>query len=135
MTERHGKCLCGKTTFALNDDNPTVAICHCTHCQKSTGSAFSIVAIAPRDRFVCAGPLKKFEDVGESGGAVNRWFCAECGSPIWTESSAMAEAAIVKAGCFDDTSWLKPTLQVFCESREAWVPLVDGTANFARMPG
>jgi hypothetical protein len=134
VTKKTGQCLCGRTTFTLTDDNPTVAICHCTHCQKQTGSAFSIVTISPRDRFVCAGPLKKFNDIGESGGAVSRWFCAECGSPILTEAAAMAGAAIVKAGCFDDTSWLKPSLQIYCDSRQEWAPLAEGTANFAKTP-
>lgn len=135
MTRRSGSCLCGKSHFTLDDEEPTVAICHCTHCQKSTASSFSIVAISPREKFTVSGPLKKFADKGDSGLAVDRWFCAECGSPIWTEVEAMPGAAIVKAGCFDDTRWLKPTLQIYCDSRQDWAPLASDTANFAKAPG
>jgi hypothetical protein len=135
MTLRSGSCLCGQSHFTLDDDQPTVAICHCTHCQKSTSSAYSVNAISPRAKFTVSGPLKKFADKGDSGGAVDRWFCAECGSQVWTEAEAMPGAAIVKAGCFDDTSWLKPTLEIFCDSRQKWTPLVEGAGSFAKMPG
>ena len=135
MTERHGSCLCGKSRFTLTDENPTVAICHCTHCQKSTSSAFSLNALAPREKFSVSGPLKKFDDTGDSGGAVARWFCSECGSPVHTEAAALPGMAIVKGGLFDDTSWLKPTLQLYCDSRQPWTPLAEGTANFAKAPG
>jgi hypothetical protein len=46
----------------------------------------------------------------------------------------MAGAAIVQAGCFNDTNWLKPSLQIFCDSRQEWAPLAEGTANFAKTP-
>jgi hypothetical protein len=135
MTIRHGSCLCGKTRFTLDDEQPTVAICHCKNCQKQTASAYSIVAISPREKFTVSGPLKKFADKGDTGGSVDRWFCAECGSPIWVEAEAMPTSAIVKAGCFDDTSWLNPTLQIYCDSRQEWAPIPEHTANFAKMPG
>jgi hypothetical protein len=135
MTERHGSCLCGKTQFTLKDDKPTIAICHCTHCQKSTSSAFSVNALSARSNFTVSGPLKKFDDIGESGGAVTRWFCGECGSPIYTEAAALPDTAIVKGGVFDDTSWLQPALQIYCDSRQTWTPLAEGTANFAKAPG
>jgi hypothetical protein len=47
----------------------------------------------------------------------------------------MPGAAIVKTGCFDDTRWLKPTLQIYCDSRQDWAPLAGETANFPKMPG
>lgn len=135
MTKHSGSCLCGKTTFTLEDENPTVALCHCTHCQKSTGSAFSVNALAPRATFTVSGPLKKFEDVGDSGKAITRWFCSECGAPIWSDAEAMPGVAIVKGGAFDDTSWIKPTLEIYCDSKQVWAPLQDGLATFAKMPG
>jgi hypothetical protein len=135
MTEHKGRCLCGKTTYTLTGDQATVAICHCTHCQKQTSSAFSIVVLAPRANFICEGPVKKFADRGDSGGAVDRWFCAECGSGIFADAAALPDTAIVKAGTFDDTHWLKPSMQLFCDSKQDWLVLPEGTANFGRMPG
>ena len=47
----------------------------------------------------------------------------------------MPGVAIVKGGAFDDTSWLKPTLEIYCNSSQAWAPLQEGMATFAKMPG
>jgi hypothetical protein len=135
MSERHGHCLCGQSIFTLNEDNPTVALCHCTHCQKVTGSAYSVNVLAPRDKFTVSGPLKKFDDVGDSGKRITRWFCSECGAPIWSDAEAMPGVAIVKGGSFDDTSWIKPTLEIYCGSRQAWTAPHEGLAAFAKMPG
>ncbi|HUO53578.1 MAG TPA: GFA family protein [Rhodoblastus sp.] len=135
MSEHKGSCLCGQTRFTLTDDAPTVALCHCVHCQKSSGSAFSVNVLTPRANFSVSGPLKKFDDVGESGKPLKRWFCSQCGSPIWTEAEAMPDMAIVKVGGFDDTGWVAPTLEIFCDSRQQWTRLPEGLARFARMPG
>src|SRR5450755_2660354 len=108
MTDHKGSCLCGKTSFTLTGPEPTIAICHCTHCQKQTASAFSLVAIAPRANFAVVGPMRKYVDKGDSGNVVNRWFCGECGSPIMTEIEVSPDTAYIKAGAFDKTDWLKP---------------------------
>lgn len=43
--------------------------------------------------------------------------------------------AIVKAGAFDDTSWIEPALEIYCDSRQAWTPKAAGAAEFPKMPG
>lgn len=114
-----GGCLCGQVRYQAADPTMTV-ICHCTHCQKQSGGAFSIMVVSPRESFTFEGPLKTYEDTGDSGAKVLRRFCATCGSPILTEGG---EVAIIKAGTLDDTSGLKPTVQLYCDSAQPWVPL------------
>jgi hypothetical protein len=116
--KRLGHCLCGKTSFVLDEQNPTVALCHCTHCQRATGSAFSINVLAPREKFSVSGPLKAFDDTGDSGKSLRRWFCSECGSPIWSDAETMPGTAIVQGGAFDDTGWIRPAMQIYCESKQ-----------------
>ena len=134
MTVYSGSCLCGGTTYTLKGNENTVVICHCTHCQKQTSSAFSLVVMAPSANVTIDGPLKKYKDKGDSGGIIYRGFCPECGSAILSEAEALPGTAIIKAGTFDDTSWLVPEIQVFCESKQDWVALLEGTSNFVRMP-
>ena len=77
--------------------------------------------------------MKTFHDKGDSGkpssGAV------DCGSPIVTEVEAMPGMAIIKAGTLDDTSWLKPGMEIFCDSAQSWVKLGGDMKRFAGMPG
>jgi hypothetical protein len=52
-----GNCLCGQVTVTMPREGATSAICHCRHCQKQTGSAYSTVLIAAADTAVVNGTL------------------------------------------------------------------------------
>ena len=43
-----GRCLCGAVTWELSGDLIMTAICHCDHCQRQSGGAFSVNLIAAR---------------------------------------------------------------------------------------
>jgi hypothetical protein len=43
--------------------------------------------------------------------------------------------SIIKAGTLDDVSWLKPTMEIFCDSAQPWVGLQGGMQRFPKMPG
>jgi hypothetical protein len=46
----------------------------------------------------------------------------------------MPGLAFIKAGTLDDTSWLKPTTEVYCSSAQAWVPSLGELQRFDKMP-
>ena len=115
-----GGCLCGKVRYASTADPVMTAVCHCTHCQKQAGSAYSVIVGVPRPALTVTGPLKDYVDKGESGLPVHRNFCPECGSPILTLVDAMPQLTFVKAGTLDDTSTLNPTMGIFCGNAQAW---------------
>lgn len=135
MTEYKGGCLCGSVRYTLAQAPVATMVCHCTHCQKSTGTAFSVVALVPEGALELAGDLKTYADTGDSGQPVSRSFCPSCGSPVTTTAAVMPGMVIIKAGTFDDTSWLKPSAEIFCASSQPWVPHAAGTALHERMPG
>ena len=41
MQDRKGGCLCGAMRYVLKGEPRAIAICHCTHCQRQSGSSFS----------------------------------------------------------------------------------------------
>jgi hypothetical protein len=68
--------------------------------------------------------LSSFTTVGtDTGQEVHRQFCRECGSPIASVAEAMPQVVFIKAGTLNDTSWLDPQMQVWCESAQPWIPL------------
>ncbi len=115
-----GGCLCGKIRYASTADPVMTAVCHCTHCQKQAGSAYSVIVGVPQPALKVTGTLKDYVDKGESGLPVHRNFCPECGSPVLTVVDAMPQLTFVKAGTLDDTSTLNPTMEIFCSSAQAW---------------
>ncbi len=120
-----GGCLCGKVRYRADLEPSTTAVCHCTNCQRQSGSAFSVNVMLPEVMLEIEGELASFVDKGESGNIVERKFCSACGSPILSALAAMPGVAALKAGTLDDHSAIRPGVQMFCDSRQAWCEL-DG---------
>ena len=135
MPELQGRCLCGQFSYESSAAPLATMICHCKNCQRQGGAAFSVNVVVPADAVTTKGDLKSFLDKADSGNTVERQFCADCGSPIFSRLSANPGIAIIKAGTLDDTSGLQPSGEVWCDSAQAWVkPLVEG-ARFPKNPG
>jgi hypothetical protein len=131
----NGGCLCGSIRYSCDAEPALTAICHCPHCQKQTSSPFSLVVAVPRGTLKIAGQtLKTFDDVGESGLPVQRKFCGTCGSPIVSILDAMPDLEFIKAGTLDDTSWLIPTMEVWCATAQPWVKIDQSRQLMDRNP-
>ena len=125
-----GGCLCGAVRYTFEGEPLMTAVCHCTHCQKHSGGAFSVVAVVPDSAYVQTGDTHIFKDVGDSGKAVYRHFCGQCGSPIISVAEAFAGVTIVKVGTLDQADRLTPTQEAYCGSAMAWMPPLAGTERF-----
>jgi hypothetical protein len=134
MRELTGGCLCGQIRYSANAEPAFVGVCHCRNCQKQTGTAFSVLVAVPTSAMSIQGATKTFHGTGDSGQAVDRNFCPECGSPIWTNAAVIPGLAFIKAGTLDDTSWLDPKMHIYCDSKEQWTSLPEGSQQFAKMP-
>jgi len=134
MVEMTGGCLCGQVRYSATADPAFVGVCHCANCQKQTGTAFSVVVGIPKSAMSIQGKLKIFHDTGDSGQAVERTFCPECGSPISTDAAVMPGITLIKAGTLDDTSWIDPQRHVYCDTKQRWILIPEGVQKFAKMP-
>lgn len=130
-----GGCLCGKVRYAADAEPAFVAVCHCKNCQKASGTAFGVVLAVPKPALSMQGALKTFDDKGDNGKTLYRRFCPECGSSIMTDVEVMADLAIVMAGSLDDPSWVKPTMEIYCDGAQPWVELSGERQRFPKMPG
>ncbi len=131
---RTGRCLCGDITYDLDGDLIATAVCHCDHCQRQSGGAFSVNLIAQESQLTVRGELTTFEDRGELDDAVHvrRRFCGRCGSPIVSVLTAPAGIVAVKAGTLDDRSEVSPTVEAWCEHKQPWVQLPAMAVSLAR---
>ncbi len=64
-----GGCLCGKVRYSADAEPIFVGMCHCTNCQKASGSAFNIVVALPKPAVSLQGMVATFEGRGDSGKA------------------------------------------------------------------
>jgi hypothetical protein len=129
-----GRCQCGQITYDLTGDLIATAVCHCDHCQRQSGAAFSVNLIVHESQMALSGDLSTFEDRGEHGDAVYvyRRFCGQCGTPIFSAMVEPAGILAVKAGTLDDRSGVQPTVEVWCDHKQPWVELPGMTASLAQ---
>jgi hypothetical protein len=129
-----GGCHCGHVRYEAEIDPGQVSICHCTDCQRLTGSAYRVTAITPtRHVRLTANPPKVYRKLGDNGRARLQSFCPECGSPLFTTGEgADAETTGIRLGTIDQRRDLRPSRQIWCRSALGWVgdlaglPGVDG---------
>lgn len=135
MAHIEGGCLCGRVRYSADAEPAFAGVCHCTDCQKFSGSAFATVVGVPASALKVAGALKTFTKAGDSGQSMHRRFCPECGSGVMDEADALPGIVMLNAGTLDDRSWVKPLSQVYCDSAQPWVQLGGEMKRFGKMPG
>lgn len=134
MSMTEGGCLCGAVRYAFEGDPAAAMVCHCSHCQKQSGSAFSTIISVPQGALTVTGEPRTYHDAGESGKAVERIFCSKCGSPLISKVEVAPGMAFIKAGTLDDTSGFTPAVHIWAKSKQCWVDIGDVPA-FDTNPG
>jgi hypothetical protein len=129
-----GSCLCGQVKYEIDNAPAVTGVCHCKNCQRQAGSAFSTLAGVPRaELHFTAGEPKVYVDPDtQSGNPVERYFCGNCGSPIYSALPSQPDMVYLKTGTLDDTSIFRPLFHVWCDSKQDWVQLEEGVPTMAR---
>ncbi|MFZ0017181.1 MAG: GFA family protein [Acetobacteraceae bacterium] len=132
MARITGGCLCGAVKYSTDAEAMRTVVCHCTTCQRHIGSAFATLVAFPAGSIAVSGTLKTYtEPGGMSGEPFHRRFCPDCGTPIIYEREG-GERTLIAAGTLDDRTIVKPSVNLFCASAQAWVPITPDTQN---LPG
>lgn len=103
-----------------------MSVCHCTECQRRTGSVFATQARFRRAQAKFEGAPARFRRVGDGGTTAEFAFCPICGSTVWWESDADPEVVAIAVGAFADPSFPAPAVSVYEERRHDWVGLPEG---------
>jgi hypothetical protein len=105
--------------------------CHCKDCQRQTGSAFNTVFAFPKGTVTLTGdPQIYTRPGGTTGMPLHRVFCPDCGSSIMMYRDDTNRINIT-AGTLDDTSFFKPTANIYCETKQEWVPLAPEMRRYS----
>lgn len=114
-----GGCHCGALRYELSAPPLSIYNCHCTNCQKITGSAFVVSAIVREDSFAfLKGAPKRVEWVSDAGNQRYGRFCGDCGSRIVHGQTPSSGFLSLRAGTFDDTSWVEPVGDIWTKSAQ-----------------
>jgi hypothetical protein len=119
-----GGCLCGGVRFEVTEPLVSANYCHCTRCQRRTGTAAAVSArIAPGSLRVLSGEelLRAYEP--DDGFA--KVFCSDCGSAMWARSPDDPDVIAVRMGAFDSDPGIRPDHRQFVAYAAPWEPIPD----------
>lgn len=117
-----GGCLCRKIRYTISQSVQNIIACHCANCQKASGSGMSHNAIIATSAVTfTADTPKVYADTAQSGNTLHRYFCADCGSPIYSQREKSPEMTVNKVGSLDNTHAMKLILNIWTASARPWV--------------
>ena len=135
---QEGGCHCGELQYAVSKPPLATYVCHCTDCQRISGSAFNISIVFPADAVSITGTSKRIARTLGSGVVGYRWTCPECG--VWIcgdpklDQKRNIERRIMRGGTFDDRSWIKPDLHMWVQSAQPWLRLPNDVPLHQKNP-
>jgi len=137
MAERHeGGCVCGAVRYVAHGDPERVTVCHCTWCQRRTGSAFGVEVVFRTAAVTVSGDTLRTwrHNSDESGRWLDQQFCSRCGTNIGIALEAVPGIRTIAAGTFDDPSWLSRERYLFhyvyLRSARDWSAIPDGVERY-----
>ena len=123
-----GGCRCGRVRYEAISADPKSVVCGCRDCQRASGSVLSVAIGIKREDFkVTAGDevLKSYADTGDSGQPVHRFFCGECGSPLFAKPESYAIIVSLRAVTLDVRHDEPPVFAVYADNIPAWLTLPE----------
>jgi hypothetical protein len=130
-----GGCPCGAVRYQISAFPLLLYACHCTDCQRESGSAFALnMPVATGAFHILQGVPRAWRRVRSSGARTASWFCGECSGRIYGERDSRPASVNVRAGTLDDTSWLVPVAHIFMRSALSWDKVSGDAERFATLP-
>jgi hypothetical protein len=128
-----GGCLCGGVRYEISEPLVSAIYCHCTRCQRRTGTAAAPSArTAPGSFRVVKGQELIRAWQPEEGFA--KAFCSNCGGALYSQDPNDPENTIgVRMGTIDGDPGVEFKHRQFTDFAAAWEPIPDD--GLPRFPG
>lgn len=127
-----GGCTCRAVRYRLASEPMFVNCCHCTWCQRETGTAFALNALIETDRVhVLAGAPVRVVTPSNSGKGQVIVRCPTCQIAVWSHyAGAGDKVAFIRVGTLDEPSRCPPGAFIFTSTKQPWVVLPPGIPVF-----
>lgn len=131
-TERQGGCACGAVRYRTAGEPIFVNNCHCTLCQRQSGTGSAVNAFFEAERVtLLSGMLASHGFPTGSGGVQHIFRCTVCGSAVWSHFPSLGSLGVaVKVGTLDDARSVTPDAVIYLSTKLPWVPDLEGIPCF-----
>jgi hypothetical protein len=131
---RIAHCCCGSLRAEVTGEPTFVGACHCTECQRRTGSRFGVSTYFAKEQVRTEGPSKVFVRGSDSGRTIENHFCPGCGSSMFWYAEFSPGFIGIAFGAFADLSLHRPTFSAWETTRHPWVTFDHRLDRFAVQP-
>lgn len=124
-----GGCACGHVRYRVKSRPLIVHCCHCTWCQRQTGSAFAVNALIETDRVESLqGDVTEVMVPSPSGKNQRIARCPKCQVAVWsnymTLFGGIGDAVrFIRVGTLDDPGSMPPDVHIYTSAKQSWVTL------------
>jgi len=124
----NGGCTCRFVRYEMTATPLFVHCCHCTWCQRETGSAFVINAMIESDRVkLTEGEVDVVDTPSNSGKGQRIARCPKCRIALWSNYGGGGDAVrFVRVGTLDDPNACAPDIHIFTSTKQRWVVIPEG---------
>ncbi len=119
-----GGCLCGAVRYELTAPFISAGYCHCTHCQRRTGTGSSANGRVPQSGFALLQGAEVIKAYKHTSG-VPKLFCENCGSAVFSGDPLRDEEVAIRLGTLDGDPGIRPSAHLYLDSAVPWEEIPD----------
>jgi len=123
-----GGCTCRHVRYRMSEKPLFVHCCHCSWCQRESGSAFALNAMIETERVqLLQGDVQVVDTPSNSGKGQRVARCPHCHVAVWSHYAGAGEAIrFVRVGTLDNPALCPPDVHIFTSTKQPWVLLPEG---------
>jgi hypothetical protein len=134
-----GGCSCGYLRYSMHSEPLIVHGCHCTWCQRQTGTAFATNALIEAERVeIISGEVKNITVDTPSGSGQRIARCPKCMVAVWSEYLVMTAGItdlvyFIRVGTLDTPARFPPDVHIHTSTKQPWLelpPSVQAVAEY-----
>lgn len=120
-----GGCLCGGVRFELAEPPIEAGYCHCTRCQRRTGTAASPQARIDGRAFRVLAGEELIKAWRHPDGGFEKCFCSGCGAHLFSRNPDDPAHMSIRMSAFDADPGVRPSFRSFVNYAASWEPIPD----------
>ena len=118
-------CLCGGVRFQVSPLPTRAGYCHCTRCQRRTGTASSAQVVVDESSIAFLQGEELVRGGCPPGGGMEKCFCRECGAHLFSRHPESKVIKGVRMAAFDGDPGVRPSSRQFVAYAAPWEPIPD----------